>query len=273
VWGRERGATTQTHTVAFMARVEPRVPSSLECDWLEKKLSKVGRGRFLSARTLDQKHLRREGLLQSRNRELLMSASSGGIATPREFSRLRRLRASLAADKQVAARRRKQQRAQDPGERGSSPRTADPHSPSALTREDEQLLAEQKARDSEMEERQRAKHTADNARPDVGVGQVLRIRSNITQPAYGWGNLEGNARGTVIQVRLVSRPLEPQKKEWHYLVELLETPYHHAVRKPRFWVSQHEIEGCARSPHPRPPLLAFLGVLLCRARCASVRLC
>ena len=62
MWGRERGATTQTHTVAFMARVEPRVPSSLECDWLEKKLSKVGRGRFLSARTLDQKHLRREGL-------------------------------------------------------------------------------------------------------------------------------------------------------------------------------------------------------------------
>jgi hypothetical protein len=231
-----------------MARVDPRVPSTLECDWLEARLNKVGRGRYLNAKTLDQKLVLKEGLLISRNRELLMSASSGGISTPREFSRLRRLRASLAADKQVAARRRKQLRAA--GSQPTSPRrlstTAD------AKHEEERLREEQAARDAEAEQVRAANEAADNLRPDAGVGQVVRIRSNITKPAYGWGNLESNAMGKVIQVRLIPRPKEPEKKEWHYLVELLDSPYHHAVTKPRFWVSQYEIEGCVR----RAPLPA-----------------
>ena len=108
------------------------------------------------------------------------------------------------------------------------------------------MLEEQQMRDAEAEALSAANKLADNARSDAGVGQVVRIRSNITKPAYGWGNLESNAMGTVIQVRVIPRPKEPEKKDWHYLVELLDSPYHHAKTKPRFWVSQYEIEGCVR---------------------------
>ena len=76
-----------------MPRVDPRVPSSLECDWLEKRLDKVGRGKYLGARTLSKKLVLKEGLQQSRNRELLMAASSGGALQRRlattERSRVR----------------------------------------------------------------------------------------------------------------------------------------------------------------------------------------
>jgi hypothetical protein len=223
-----------------MPRVDPRVPSSLECDWLEKRLDKVGRGKYLGARTLSKKLVLKEGLQQSRNRVLLLAASSGGVATPREFARLRRLRAALAADRQVAARRRKQEAT---ASRSSTPRSPRNEGTAVLT-EEQRLIEEQDERDAAALAEREANEAADNARPEAGVGQFVRIRSNITNPAYGWGNLESNAYGKVIQVQSIARVKEPSKRDWHYLVELNESPYHHAVTKPRFWVSQYEIEGC-----------------------------
>ena len=220
-----------------MARLDPRVPSSLECDWLEKRLDKVGRGNYLGAKTLDSKLVCQEGLQQSRNRELLMAASSGGVSSPREFARLRRLRASLAADKQVSARRRKQEQAGR-----AEARKAQNEQAVALS-EEQQMLDAEEAKKAAADKAEGINEQLDNTRPEAGIGQVVRIRSNIDTPAYGWGNLESNAMGRVIQVQSIARAKEPDKREWHYLVEMLETPYHHAVTKPRFWVSQYEIEG------------------------------
>ena len=239
----------QLGSAAAMSRLDPRVPSNLECDWLQNKLHRVGRGQYLSAKTLSDETVdSAPGLRKSINRELLMSASSGGVASPREFSRVRRLRASLLADRQVAARRRKRQAAQRPPPR--SPRSA-AEAAAQAAQEEEEAMAREEAAQKRAAEAATAAEQASNARPQAGVGQIVRIRTNLVDPAYGWGHLHGNAMGRVLQIRHICRPQEPDKKEWHYLIELLESPYDHAASMPRAWVSQTEIEGRRRNTAKR----------------------
>ena len=140
-------------------RADPRIPSTLECHWLEKQLANIGRGNFLHARTLPEeltnpRSPRGQQLQDGRNRELLMAASSGGVATPREFRSVRRLRAVTTADKQVRARWRKQQGRETQGKRGA-----------AAVGE-----AAERSKD-ELQPRR------DRSRPMVAVGSSVRVRS------------------------------------------------------------------------------------------------
>ena len=84
---------------------------------------------------------------------------------------------------------------------------------------------------------------ADRSRPLVGVGQTIRIRrSKITTPAYGRGNIVEGALARVTHVQHIHVPSK-KREEWHYCVELLESPYIHATTPARVWLTEEELDS------------------------------
>lgn len=152
----------------------PRVPTSLECEWLDARLKKTGRNGFLGAETVTSAHLRNSAVIKAaRSRELLMSVANDKMSTPRDFKHVRRLRAVLEADVQ---RRKTKFGLKKSGAKG-----------------DEAAMAAQQRKEVEDQREQREDdRKRREARPLVGIGSMVRTR-DVDQPTYGWGTALPNA--------------------------------------------------------------------------------
>lgn len=145
----------------------PRVPTSLECEWLDERLKKTGRNGFLGAETMPTNLVKKSSIVKAaRSKELLMAVANDTITTPRDFKHIRRLRAVLSADHQ----RRKT--------RSSINKSG--------ANEDVQIAAQERAAKVAESKQQEEERKQREARPLVGVGSMVRVR-DVAQPTYGWG--------------------------------------------------------------------------------------
>eukprot|EP01048_Picozoa_sp_COSAG05_P011215 COSAG05_NODE_1043_length_6061_cov_10.071285_2_plen_404_part_00 len=215
-----------TNVPAPAARVRNtvRIPSALEAHWLQKQLATVGKNGYMGAETLPKRMTMGHGgaaeqLRISRNTEVLMAAQNGGLATPREFRHTRRMRAVKVADALGYKRWKRSNLA--PGEN---------------------LSAEELKIELQQEEKAAARQAkADRSRPLVGVGGNVRIKRDLTNFEYGQGHIEGGEMAKVVQIQFINKPME-EVEEWHYLVELLESPYEYTTKPARVWLTEREID-------------------------------